>query len=72
MLDRYVYRTLEKYGNCVIAIEDIKRYGKKKILKDLLEHGYNCSIRIMGEDRITSVYPHLRFNECTRILEVKK
>lgn len=72
MLDGYVYRTLEKFGNCVIGIQDIKRYGKRKIKKDLMDHGYNCSIKIIGQDRITSVYPHLRYNECTVILEVIK
>ena len=33
MLDEYVYRNLKKHGNCVIGMQDLKKYGKKKYLK---------------------------------------
>lgn len=72
MLDSYVYRNLLKYGNVIISINDAKRYGKKKILNDLLQHGFNCTIRIIGDDRRSIVYPNLDFNEQTVIIEVIK
>ena len=45
-MDEYVYRNLDKYGNCYIDYKTFKRKGKKGILKDLEEHGFKCSIRI--------------------------
>lgn len=72
MIEDFVYKLLEKYGNCVISIEDVKKYGKKKILKELEKNGYKCNIRIYGEDKYTGVYPHLKYNEQTCIVEVKK
>ena len=73
MLDEYVYKTLKKYGNCIIGMQDLKRYGKNKILMDLLEHGFNCTIRVLGEDIEISTYVHLgTFSEANVIVEVKK
>jgi len=72
MLDSYVYRNLLKYGNCIIGYNDLKRHGKSKILNDLKEHNFNCTIRIIGDDRRSIVYPNLDFNEQTVIIEVIK
>ena len=47
MLENYVYRNLEKYGNCLISNHLIRKYGKNKILKDLQQHGFNCDIRVI-------------------------
>lgn len=71
MLDKYVYKTLKKYGNCVININDLKRYGKKKILKDLKEHGFNCEIKISGSDTKVNRYVYFgTFSELNVIVEV--
>lgn len=71
MLDEYVYKTLKRYGNCVININDLKRYGKKKILKDLKEHGFNCNIRVVGEDIKFTGFAYLgTFSEASVIVEV--
>lgn len=72
MLDSYVYRNLLKYGNTIISSEDLKKYGESKILDDLKEHGFNCNIRTLGYDRVTGVYPDLKYNERTVIIEVIK
>lgn len=72
MLDSYVYRNLLRYGNVIISINDVKRYGKKKILNDLLQHGFNCKMRIIGEDKRSIVYPNLNYSEQTVIIEVIK
>lgn len=72
MLDSYVYRNLLKYGNVIISINDVKRYGEKKILNDLLQHGFNCKMRIIGEDKHSIVYPNLNYSEQTVIIEVIK
>ena len=74
MLDGYVYKTLKKYGNCVIGMQDLKKYGKKKILKDLSEHGFNCTIRVIGKDIKTTGYSKFLgiFSEANVIVEVKK
>lgn len=74
MLDGYVYKTLKKFGNCVISIEDVKRYGKKRIIKDLLDHGFNCNIRVVGKDiEVVGDNKYLGvFNEANVIVEVKK
>ena len=72
MFDEYVYKNLKKYGNTVISHDELVRYGESKIKKDLLNHGYNCTIRTLGYDRVTGVYPDLKFNERTVIIEVIK
>lgn len=73
MLDKYVYRNLERYGNCVIGLQDLKKYGKKKILNDLLQHGFNCSIRVLGKEKEVSTYVHFgKFDEANVIVEVIK
>lgn len=74
MLDGYVYKTLKKFGNCVIGMQDVKRYGKKKILKDLSEQGFNCTIRVVGKDIEVTGYSKFLgvFSEANVIVEVKK
>ncbi len=70
MLDKYVYKNLNKYGNCVITMDDIKKYGKKKIINDLLKHGFKCSIRIEGKDRDIDDKYIGKYNEANVIVEV--
>ena len=73
MLDDYVYRTLKKYKNCVISMEDIKKYGKENIIKDLKKHGLKCDIRIVGKDIEVNNYNYFdrnTFNEANVIIEV--
>lgn len=70
MLDEYVYKTLKKHGNCVISMNDLKRYGKNKIINDLLNHGFNCSIRILGEDRVIDDKYIGKYNDASVIVEV--
>lgn len=47
MLENYIYRNLDRYGNCLISNSLYKRLGKTKILKDLKQHGFNCDIRVI-------------------------
>ena len=47
MLENYIYRNLDRYGNCLISNNLIRKYGKNKILKDLQQHGFNCDIRVI-------------------------
>ena len=54
MLDEYVYRNLKKYGNCVIGIQDLKKYGKKKILEKLKEQDGEGCIDLCDYDIIKS------------------
>lgn len=72
LLDDYVYKNLNRYGNTVIHIDELKQHGKSKILEDLKLHGFNCNIRTLGYDRVTGVYPDLKYNEKTVIIEVIK
>lgn len=46
ILDDYVYKTLERYDNCMITLNDFKKYGKNKILNDLKNNGYNCTLEV--------------------------
>lgn len=46
ILDSYVYRNLKKYKNCYISEKTFNKFGKKRILLDLKENGFNCDIRI--------------------------
>lgn len=47
MLDKYVYKNLERFGNTVIGEEDYKKYGEEKILSNLKRHGLNCKFKIV-------------------------
>lgn len=47
MLENYIYRNLDRYGNCLISNNLIRKYGKNKILKDLKQHGFDCDIRVI-------------------------
>ena len=47
MLENYIYRNLDRYGNCLISNSLYKRLGKTKILEDLKQHGFNCDIRVI-------------------------
>ena len=46
ILDNYVYRNLEKYKNCYISEKTFNKLGKKRILLDLKENGFNCDIKV--------------------------
>ena len=46
ILDNYVYRNLKKYKNCYISEKEINKFGKKKILEDLKENGFDCKIQV--------------------------
>lgn len=43
-MEDWVYRNLEKYGNCFIDEKTYKRLGKENILCDLLRHGLKCDL----------------------------
>ena len=43
-MEDWVYRNLEKYGNCFIDQNTYKRLGKTYILMDLMQHGFKCDI----------------------------
>lgn len=47
MLEPYIYRNLDRYGNCLISNSLYKRLGKTKILEDLKQHGFNCDIKVV-------------------------
>lgn len=47
MLDRYIYRNLDRYGNCLISNHLYKKLGKTKILEILKQNGYNCDLRVV-------------------------
>lgn len=39
-MDKYIYRNLREYGNCLIGYRIIKQYGEKAILDHLQEQGF--------------------------------
>lgn len=43
-MEDWVYRNLDKYGNCFIDQNTYKRLGKHYILMDLMRHGFKCDI----------------------------
>lgn len=43
-MEDWVYRNLEKYGNCFIDQNTYQRLGKTYILMDLMRHGFKCDI----------------------------
>lgn len=45
MLEKYVYRNLERYGNCLLDKTVVETYGKKIIQNDLMKHGFKCRIK---------------------------
>lgn len=47
MLENYIYRNLDRYGNCLISNSLYKRLGKAKILEDLKLHGFDCEIKVV-------------------------
>lgn len=47
MLEEYVYESLEKYGNTIICETKYDELGEEAILKELEEHGYKCTIRVV-------------------------
>ena len=47
MLENYIYRNLDRYGNCLISNNLIRKYGKNKILKDVKQHGFDCELRVI-------------------------
>lgn len=44
-MEDYIYKNIEKYGNCYINCKTYKKIGKRNLLNDLKEHGYVCTIR---------------------------
>ena len=43
-MEDWIYRNLDKYGNCFIDQNTYKRFGKNCILMDLMRHGFKCDI----------------------------
>lgn len=70
MLDDYVYKYLEKYGNTILSVNDLKRYGKTNIIKELSKHGYNCSISVIGENKAIDNKYLGCYNDATVIIKV--
>ena len=68
MLDNYIYKNIEKFGNCVISESDYKR-KKTKILNELLKKGFNCKIRVV---KIPMFYEKKGYIDISYILEVIK
>ena len=60
LFDDYVYENLEKYGNTVINDNFYKKIGKKIVLSDLKNNGFDCEIKI---------YPHLIKDHCGLIIQ---
>lgn len=68
MLDNYIYKNIEKFGNCIISESDYKR-RKNKILNELMKKGFNCNIRVVK----TPVFHEKKgYIDITYILEVIK
>lgn len=68
MSDNYIYKNIEKFGNCIISESDYKR-KKTKILNELLKKGFNCKIRVA---KIPMFYEKKGYIDITYILEVIK
>lgn len=68
MLDEYVYRNLNTFGNCVIGHRHIRRFGEKKIIDHLREEGFNVELRVSRNEFIESK----SVKNATYILEVKR
>lgn len=47
ILDQYVYRNLEHFGNAMIGNKTYEKFGEEKILKDLEKHGFKCKFKII-------------------------
>lgn len=43
-LDYYIYRNLQKYGNCYIDEDSYNKMGEKYILSELKKKDYDCII----------------------------
>lgn len=52
LLPTWVYRNLERFGNCSIGIDTFNKHGKDKILKNLKEKGFDCDLRVVHKDVI--------------------
>lgn len=69
MLESYIYRNLDRYGNCLISNNLYKRLGKTKILEDLKLHGFDCEIRVVN----TLEKNKIKFEKDTiTIVEIKR
>lgn len=68
MLDNYICKNLEKFGNCIISESDYKR-KKNKILNELMKRGFNCNIRVV---KTPIFHENKSYNDITYILEVIK
>ena len=69
MLESYIYKNLQRYGNCLISENLMKRIGKNKILKDLKEHGLDCTIEVR---KVADRKKYMTHIEEFVIIEVKK
>ena len=68
MSDNYIYKNIEKFGNCIISESDYKR-KKNKILNELMKKGFNCKIRVVK----TPIFHEKKsYIDITYILEVIK
>lgn len=68
MSDNYIYKNIEKFGNCIISESDYKR-RKNKILNELMKKGFNCKIRVVK----TPIFHEKKsYIDITYILEVIK
>ena len=45
-MENYIYKYLKIYGNTYLDNKTYRKMGKKRILDDLKEHGFECEIKI--------------------------
>lgn len=69
-MEEYIYRNLDKYGNCYIDFKTYKKVGKKNMLNDLKKHGFECIIRKEKDHYADS--SGIAFTEEDLIIEVVK
>lgn len=69
LLPAWVYRNLERYGNCSIGNRIYTELGHDAILEDLKKHGFICQIRIASKKEPTEHFLHCREEQYT-IIEV--
>lgn len=59
MLKDYVFDCLDRFGNTVISKKTYDTYGEKAILDELLQHGFNCKIRIAVHKDVTPIEKYI-------------
>lgn len=70
MLEDYVYKNLEMFGNTVISENAYNRLGEVKILKHLKKKGFKCRIKIYNHKIPNTVMPNVFIDEKDIIIEV--